>query len=113
MKFWKVLYLILLAIPFLTVTACTFAPYTVDSTITGTIEELITEEKFLFDDKFISVEEYGGESEGRRLGNIYEIPVDSFADYEVGERVEVVVLTNYDEDLWDPERMKFEVTIID
>ena len=113
MKHKRILYLIFFFIPILSLAACTFTPYTVDSTITGTIEELISEEKFLFDDKFLSVKEYGGESEGRSPGNVYEIPVDSFADYEVGQRVEVTVLTNYDEDVWDPQRMKFEITIID
>lgn len=113
MKNKKVHRLLILAITLLTVAACTFAPYNESFTFTGTIEELITEEKFLFDDQFLSVKEYGGESEGRSPGNVYEIPVDSLEDYGVGQRVEVTVLTNYDEDLWDPDRMKFEIAIID
>ncbi|TAA72389.1 hypothetical protein [Planococcus salinarum] len=113
MKHKRIYCLLILCILIPGMAACTFAPYTVDNEFTGTIEELITEEKFLFDDKFLEVKEYGGESEGRRAGNIYEIPVDSFEEYEVGQRVKVTVLTNYNEDVWDSERMKFEITIID
>lgn len=113
MKFKRIFSLLILSSILLVVSACTTAPYTESFTITGTIEEFITEEKFLFDDKFLSVKEFGGESEGRGQGNMYEIPVDSFEDYEVGQNVEVVIYTNYDEDVWDPERMKFEVTIIE
>lgn len=113
MKHKKVYRFLILAITLLTVAACTLAPYTVDNEFTGTIEELITEEKFLIDDKFLSIKEYGGESQGKSPGNVYEIPVDSFEDYEVGQSVKVTVLTNYDEDVWDPDRMRFEITVID
>ena len=113
MKLKRIYCLLILCLLIPSMAACTIAPYTESFTFTGTIEELIIEEKFLFDEKFLLVKEYGGESEGRSPGNLYEIPVDSFEDYEVGQRVEVTVLTNYDEDVWDPQRMKFEITIID
>lgn len=94
---------------FLSVTACSTAPYTEDSTIQGTIEEMITKEKFLFDDQLLLIKESGKEGENE---SVYEIPVDSFKGYEVGQKIEVVVFSNTEADVWDPDQMKFEITII-
>lgn len=113
MKFKRIFSLLILSSILLVVSACTTATYTIGSTITGTIEEFITEEKFLFDDQFLLVKEYGGESEGRSPGNEYEIPVDSFEGYEIGQNVEVVIYSNTDADVWDLDNLKFEITILD
>jgi hypothetical protein len=102
------LHLIILSATLLSLTACTTAPYTEQFTFTGTIEELITEEKLLFDDRFLLVKEGGEGSEEF----VYELPVDSFDDYEVGQEVEVVVFSNTDADVWDLQNLKFEITIM-
>lgn len=113
MKYKRILYFLFFYIAFSCISACTFAPYNESFTITGTIEKFITEENFFIDDQFLSIKEYGGESEGRGQGNMYEIPVDNFKDYEVGQRVEVVVFSNTDTDDWDLDNLKFEITIIE
>lgn len=110
MKFKRMICLMSIFVASLNIAACSTAPYTEGSTIRGTIEELITKEKFLFDDKFILIKELGKEGEDE---SIYEIPVDSFEDYEVEEKVEVVVYSNLEADLWDPDHMKFEITVIE
>lgn len=95
---------------FISVAACSTAPYTEDFTIQGTIEEKITKEKFLFDDQLLLIKESGKEGGNE---SVYEIPVDSFKGYEVGQKVEVTVFSNTDADVWDSDQMKFEITIIE
>ncbi|WP_088006027.1 hypothetical protein [Indiicoccus explosivorum] len=86
-------------------------PYSLDSTITGTIEEIRVDEKFLFDNEFIVITGKGeqrGSSEA-----VYEIPVSDSDSYEAGQKVQVAIYSNIDKDLWDLDHMKFEVVVLE
>jgi hypothetical protein len=76
-------------------------------TFTGTVEEKLDEEGMLV------MKEYSGSDEGRKDGNIYEIPVDDIKEYNVGQKLEITVFSNTDEDIWDLDNMKFEIKTID
>lgn len=108
MRFRIMIRLLITFILLLSITACSLASYNHDSTIDGTIEQMKTEEKLLFDVKTLVVKESWKENGGE---SIYEIPVDSFKDYAVGQKVSVMVYSNTDADVWDPDNMKFDVTI--
>ena len=58
------------------------------------------------------IKEYDGVDEGRKDGNIYEIPVDNVEKYSIGQKLEVTVFSNTDDDVWDLDRMKFELKTI-
>ncbi len=77
--------------------------YQEDFTFTGTVEEKLDEAGMLV------MKEYGGNDEGRKDENIYEISVDDIKKYNVGQKLEITVLSNTDEDIWDLETMKFEI----
>lgn len=108
MKIKRPLILISILIGLLSTAACSSAPYNEDATFTGTVEELTVKEKFLFDDKLLLIK-----GVGESAGSIYEIPVGSFDEYEVGQKVEVVVFSNTDADVWDLDHLKFEITVIE
>ncbi|SET24069.1 hypothetical protein SAMN05216389_107114 [Oceanobacillus limi] len=44
---------------------------------------------------------------------IHTIRVSNPEDYNVGQKVKVNVISNYDEDVWDVNRLKFEVEVVD
>jgi hypothetical protein len=108
MKIKRLMILMLISIGLLSTAACSAAPYNEDSIFTGTIEGLTVKEKFLFDDQLLLIKEDNGD-----YASLYEIPVDNFQDYEVGQRVKVVVFSNTDADVWDLNHLKFEITIIE
>ncbi|QUG41954.1 hypothetical protein KD050_01235 [Psychrobacillus sp. INOP01] len=72
-------------------------------TFTGTVEEILVEEEMLV------IKEYGGVDEGRREGNVYEIPVDNVESYKVGQKLEITAFSNIDADIWDLDHMKFDI----
>lgn len=109
MKFKKLLQAMAIFAVLLSIMACSTAPYTESFTFTATIEELITKEKFLFDDKYLLVKE---ENTNDQNDLIYEIPVESFKDYEVGEKVKINVYSNSETDSWDLDHLKFEITVV-
>jgi hypothetical protein len=76
-------------------------------TFTGTVEEKLVESEMLV------MKEYGGSDEGRGEGNIYEIPVDDIKEYNVGQKLEITVFSNTDDDVWALDKMKFEIKLID
>jgi hypothetical protein len=76
--------------------------YQVDFIFTGTIQEKLIEEDMLV------LKEYDA-PEGRREGNIYEIPVDDIEQYEVGQKLKVTVYSNTDEDVWDLDELRVKV----
>ncbi|MGB3260653.1 hypothetical protein [Paenisporosarcina sp.] len=91
----------LLLLIFVFITGC--SDYQEDFTFTGTVEEiLVVGEKLV-------VKEYVGEDEGKKDGNVYEIPVDNVETYNIGQKLEVIVFSNTDADVWDLDRMKFEI----
>jgi|GEM_PF-7134447 len=59
------------------------------------------------------MKEYGGSDEGRKEGNIYEIPVDDIIEYNVGQKLEITFFSNTDDDVWALDKMKFEIKLID
>ena len=75
--------------------------YFIDSVVTGTIEDINTEEKVLV---IIGVAKVGG-----KTNSVYEIPVSDVEEYEIGQKVEVTIYSNTDEDIWDPDNMKIEI----
>lgn len=89
--------------------ACSTAPYIEDSTFTGTISELATKEQWLVDDKMLLIKA----DAGQRAGTVYEIPVDSFEEYGVGQKVEVVVYSNTVADVWDLNHLKFKIKVLE
>ncbi|WP_394188740.1 hypothetical protein [Paenisporosarcina quisquiliarum] len=93
----------LLLLIFLFITGC--SDYQEDFTFTGTVEEILVEEEMLV------IKEYDG-VEGRKGGNIYEIPVDNEEKYSIGQKLEVTVFSNTDDDVWDLDRMKFELKTV-
>ncbi len=80
--------------------------YQENFTFTGTVQEI------LIKDEMLVLKEYDA-SEGRKKGNVYEIPVDKVQAYTIGQKLEVTVFSNTDDDIWDLDRMKFEVKTID
>lgn len=76
-------------------------------TFTGIVEELLVQEEM------IVIKEYGKTNEGRREGNVYEIPVVDVDRYNIGQKLEVTVFTNTNEDIWDVEHMKFNINIVE
>ncbi len=110
MRFRKMMRLLITFILLLIITACSLASYNHDSTINGTIEEMKTKEKLLFDEKTLLIRGIGIENKD---GSIYEIPVDSFKDYKVGQKVEIDVYSNTDADVWNPNNMKFEIKVVE
>ncbi|MCP8616360.1 hypothetical protein [Salirhabdus salicampi] len=42
----------------------------------------------------------------------HPIRISNPEDYNVGQEVKVSVINNYDEDVWDLDRLKFEIEII-
>lgn len=88
---------------------CTFAPYTFQNTVIGTIEEIEIEENFFIDDEFLVIEE-----ENRQPGNsLYMIPVSDSGAYEVGQKVKVDIYSNTNADVWDLDNLKFEIEAIE
>ena len=86
-------------------------PYSLETTVTGTVEEIKVDEKFLADDEFILVKgkgDYKGSSEA-----IYEIPVSNSDSYEIREKVQVSIYSNTDKDIWNLDHMKFEIEILE
>ena len=94
----------LLLLIFLLITGC--SDYQESFTFTGTVEEILVEEEMLV------IKEYDGVDEGRKEGNIYEIPVDNLERYNIGQKLEVTVFSNTDADVWDLDRMKFELKTV-
>jgi hypothetical protein len=39
--------------------------------------------------------------------------VDDIKEYNVGQKLEITVFSNTDEDIWDLDNMKFEIKAID
>ncbi|MCZ8537994.1 hypothetical protein M9R32_12430 [Paenisporosarcina quisquiliarum] len=91
----------LLLLIFLFIAGC--SDYQEDFTFTGTVEEILVEGEKLV------IKEYDGLDEGRKDGNVYEIPVDNVERYNIGQKLEVTVSSNTDADVWDLDRMKFEI----
>ena len=110
MKLKRIICLVFILVASISIAACSTAPYTEQSTIRGTIEELITKEKFLFDDKFLLITEPEEDGQNER---IYEIPIENFDDYKVGQKVEVVIYSNTNTDDWNLNHLKFEITVIE
>lgn len=94
----------LLVLNLLFITGCT--EYHENFTFTGTVEEILVE------DEMLVMKEYEA-TEGRKEGNVYEIPVDNVKEYTIGQKLEVTVFSNTDDDIWDVNRMKFEIKTID
>lgn len=94
----------LLLLIFLFITGC--SDYQEKFAFTGTVEEILVEEEMLV------IKEYDGVDEGRKDGNIYEIPVDNVEKYSIGQKLEVTVFSNTDDDVWDLDRMKFELKTV-
>nr|WP_285852007.1 hypothetical protein [Sporosarcina luteola] len=76
-------------------------------TFTGTVEEILVEEEMLI------MKEYGGVSQGRREGNVYEIPVDNVEKYNIGQKLEITVFSNTDADIWNLDNMKFDIKTVE
>nr|WP_285851946.1 hypothetical protein [Sporosarcina luteola] len=76
-------------------------------TFTGTVEEILVE------DEMLVLKEYGGGDEGRREGNVYEIPVDNVEKYNIGENLEITVFSNIDADIWDLDHLKFDIKTVE
>jgi len=94
----------LLVLNLLFITGC--SKYHEDFTFTGTVEEILVE------DEMLVMKEYNA-PEGRKESNVYEIPVDNVKEYTIGQKLEVTVFSNTDADVWDLNRMKFEIKTID
>ena len=105
MKDKKFITIPLLSLIFLFAVGC--SDYQEDFTFTGTVEAIRVE------DEMLVMKEYGGTDEGRNAGNVYEIPVDDPNQYSVGQKLKITVFSNTDEDIWDLDRMKFEIKTID
>ena len=75
--------------------------YRGDFSFTGSVEEILVEEEMLV------IKEYGGVDKGRKDGNIYEIPVEGIGEYSIGQKLEITVFSNADDDVWDLDNMKF------
>ncbi|MDP5276098.1 hypothetical protein [Chengkuizengella axinellae] len=99
MKISKITSLFLVYLVFTIIAGCSRS-YHVDFVFTGTIQEILNEQEMLV------MKEHVGEDEGRKA-NTYEIPVDNIEQYAVGQKLNISVLSNTDEDVWDLNRMKF------
>ncbi|WP_093062983.1 hypothetical protein [Psychrobacillus sp. OK028] len=75
-------------------------------TFTGTVEEILIEEMLV-------IKEYGGVEEGRKDGNVYEIPVDDVEKYNIGQKLEITVFSNTSDDSWDLYNMKFDIKTVE
>lgn len=76
-------------------------------TFNGIVEGLLVQEEM------IVIKEHGKIDEGGREGNVYEIPVVDVERYNIGQKVEVTVFSNTDEDVWDINHMKFDINIVE
>ncbi|WP_419962366.1 hypothetical protein [Psychrobacillus sp. BM2] len=90
---------------FLLIAGC--SKYQESFTFTGTVEEILVEEEMLV------IKEYSGVDEGRRDGNVYEIPDDDVERYSIGQKLEVTVFSNTDDDVWDLDHMKFDIKTVE
>nr|WP_255723491.1 hypothetical protein [Sporosarcina sp. ACRSL] len=81
--------------------------YQKEFTFTGTVEELLVEEEMLI------IKEYGGVDEGRKDGNVYEIPVDDVDRYSIRQKLEITVFSNTTADIWDLDNMKFDIKTVE
>ncbi|AYC28410.1 hypothetical protein [Paenisporosarcina cavernae] len=99
----KLSYILLLLLS-VTVSGCTSTSFTEDFRINGTIKEVIQEEEMLLIE--------GTPASGGNLAT-YEIPVASLYGYEEGQKVEVIVYSNTDADVWHLDNMKFDITLIE
>lgn len=95
----------LLLLIFLLFAGC--SNYQESFTITGTVEEILVEEEMLV------IKEYGGVDEGRKDGNVYEIPVDDVEKYNIGQKLEITVFSNTTADIWDLDYMKFDIKTVE
>lgn len=69
----------------------------------------------LNDENMIEVEEYENlhyDENGYTTG-IYKIPVDSITNYNVGQKLKIVVYSNISADVWDLDHLKFEIEEIE
>lgn len=76
-------------------------------TFTGIVEEILVEEEMLV------LKEYAGGDEGRKEGNVYEVPVDDVERYSLGQKLEITVFSNTDYDMWDLNHLKFEIKTVE
>ncbi|WP_252504004.1 hypothetical protein [Sporosarcina sp. Marseille-Q4943] len=74
---------------------------------TGTVGEILVEEEMLI------IKEYGGVEEGRKDGNVFEIPVDDVERYSIGQKLEITVFSNTTADIWDLDNMKFDIKTVE
>lgn len=81
--------------------------YQVAFVFKGTVQEKLIKEEM------IVVKEYGGENQGRKPEDIYEIPVEDIEQYEAGQKLKVTVLSNTETDDWDLDHLKFEIEKIE
>ena len=104
MKINKVIIPLLIIVGCLLIVGC--SDYQEQFTFTGTVEEKLVE------DEMLVIKEYG-QPEGRKPGNTYEIPVKDLSQYDIGQKLEVTVFSNTDDDIWALDHMKFEIKGID
>lgn len=100
----KILGLSLLFLNVLFIVGCT--DYNEDFTFKGTVEEILVEKEMLV------MKEYDA-PEGRVEGSVFEIRVDKTEGYHVGQKLEIIVFSNTDADIWDLNHMKFKINVID
>ncbi|MEK4485689.1 hypothetical protein MHH81_08800 [Psychrobacillus sp. FSL H8-0484] len=74
---------------------------------TGTVEEILVEEEMLV------IKEYNKGIEGRQDGNVYEIPVVNVKRYSIGQKLEITVFSNTDEDIWALDHLKFDIKTVE
>ena len=80
-------------------TGCS-ADYQISTVITGEIEDINKEKELLI---------ILGKFEGNDRTFTFEIPARNLEQYEIGQKVEVTIYSNTDQDIWDPDNMKFEI----
>lgn len=67
-------------------------------------------EKFLTDDEFIVVR---GKADHRGSSvATYDIPVSDSDSFEVGQKVQVEIYSNSNEEDWDLDHLKFEIELL-
>ncbi len=103
MKKYNIVTLALLILSIFLMTGCS-NDYQVDSEITGVIKEVNKK------DKIIVV--IGSLKDKATITNTYEIPTKDVEEYEIGQKVDVTIYSNLNEDIWDPSHMKFEITTV-
>ena len=81
--------------------------YQEEFTFTGTVEEILVEEEMLI------IIEYDGVNEGRKDGNVYEIPLDDVERYSIGQKLEITVFSNTTADVWGLDNMKFDIKTVE